>query len=67
MALEGGALGARLTGAGFGGCVVALAEPDHADALAATIAEAYRKRTALEGATFVVRDNHQASVERATA
>jgi galactokinase len=34
-ALGAGAFGARLTGAGFGGCVLALASPDRADAVAA--------------------------------
>ena len=43
--MEHGALGARLTGAGFGGCVVGLARTAAADAcLAGTVAD-YRNRT----------------------
>jgi galactokinase len=38
---EAGALGARLTGAGFGGCVVALARAEDADALVETFAPRY--------------------------
>jgi hypothetical protein len=36
IAREGGAAGARLTGAGFGGCIVVLAEAGAADAVLAT-------------------------------
>jgi galactokinase len=38
-----GVLGARLTGAGFGGCVIALVTTDHADRAVMTIAERYRQ------------------------
>ena len=48
---EAGALGARLTGAGFGGCVVALAERRSASAVADTAAEKYHAET---GATPTV-------------
>jgi galactokinase len=47
-----GALGARLTGAGFGGCVVALAPREGADRIGADAAEAYRARTGLEPRVF---------------
>jgi galactokinase len=43
-----GALGARLTGAGFGGCVVALAEKDVVDEVTERATSAYRSRTGLE-------------------
>ena len=36
-AVRAGALGARMTGGGFGGCVIALADVDQCDAVAATI------------------------------
>ncbi len=41
-ALAAGAAGARLTGAGFGGCMIALAEVGHADALVAALTECNR-------------------------
>ena len=37
VAREVGALGARLTGAGFGGCVVILAEAARADAILGSV------------------------------
>ncbi|HUH07830.1 MAG TPA: galactokinase [Egibacteraceae bacterium] len=45
LAVEAGALGARLTGGGFGGAVVALAASDRAESVAARAVEAYRART----------------------
>ncbi|MCX7851379.1 MAG: galactokinase [Caldilineales bacterium] len=41
-------LGARMTGAGFGGCAVALVKAEQADAFAAHVAAAYRAATGLE-------------------
>ncbi|MCT2278140.1 galactokinase [Micromonospora chalcea] len=43
-ALSAGAYGARMTGGGFGGCVLVLVDADAADAVAAAVAEAYAKR-----------------------
>jgi galactokinase len=40
-ALAAGAYGARMTGAGFGGCVLALAEPADTAAIADAVAAAF--------------------------
>jgi galactokinase len=50
-----GAPGARLTGAGFGGCVVALAREADAAGIAARAADAYRAATRLEPVTYLCR------------
>ncbi|PWR17042.1 galactokinase [Micromonospora sicca] len=43
-ALATGAYGARMTGGGFGGCVLALVEASSADAVARAVVEAYAER-----------------------
>jgi galactokinase len=48
-----GVLGARLTGAGFGGCVVAIAAADRADGAVTAIAERYRMTTGLPGTGYI--------------
>lgn len=49
-----GAAGARLTGAGFGGCVVAVALKSQIDEIAKQAADAYQKSTGLEPAIYQV-------------
>ncbi|MEV2236974.1 galactokinase [Micromonospora sp. NPDC049891] len=44
-ALAAGALGARMTGGGFGGCVLALVEADRSDRVGAAVAAAYTARS----------------------
>lgn len=50
-----GCLGARLVGAGFGGCVLALVEADQVDAFAARVAGRYRRATGLQPGIFATR------------
>jgi galactokinase len=47
-----GALGARLTGAGWGGCIVALVEREAATAFGASVAEAYHRQTGGAASVF---------------
>ncbi|MDO4563994.1 MAG: galactokinase [Clostridia bacterium] len=49
---QDGVLGARMTGAGFGGCVVALVERDKAEAVALLTLEEYRSIIGHEGACY---------------
>jgi galactokinase len=53
--VEAGALGARLTGAGFGGCVVGLASRDEADRILETAAGRYWAQTGHQPRAFVFR------------
>jgi galactokinase len=55
LLVECGAAGARLTGAGFGGCVVALAQRNHADDVVAKAALRYRAATGIDPVAFVAR------------
>ena len=52
---DAGALGARLTGAGFGGCVVAICRSDSVETVAAAATARYRAETGLEARAFVCR------------
>ena len=55
LALEAGADGARLTGAGFGGCVVILAATGELDRVAASVGERYGAETGRVPTAFAVR------------
>lgn len=61
---EAGVYGCRMTGGGFGGCVVALAEPSAADEAAGRVVEKYLEVTGIEGQGFVTRASDGARVER---
>ncbi|WP_116245477.1 galactokinase [Nocardiopsis sp. FIRDI 009] len=51
-ALAAGALGARITGGGFGGCVIALVEADGRETCSAAVRTAYRERGFTAPAVF---------------
>lgn len=53
--LEEGAIGARLTGAGFGGCVVALCRAEEQPTILIRAVERYRLRTGLPARAWSVR------------
>ncbi len=53
--MDAGAMGARLTGAGFGGCVVALVPAEDADAISTQATDAYRARIGLDPTAWIVR------------
>jgi len=62
-----GTYGARLTGAGFGGCVVVLARAEAAEGLVTSVRRDYAEETGREAAAYVIRPAEGASVERMEA
>lgn len=52
---DGGVVGSRMTGGGFGGCTVTLARADKAQAIAKSVAKAYQQRTSIEAEWFISR------------
>jgi galactokinase len=56
-------LGARMTGAGFGGCAVALVERDGVGEFADTVASRYADECGLRPGVYVCRPSAGASVE----
>jgi len=59
---QGGVLGCRMTGGGFGGCTVALVRADAVDAISAQIAAQYEQRTHIKPTLFVSRPAAGATV-----
>ncbi|MEQ4301080.1 galactokinase [Plantactinospora sp. B6F1] len=53
-ALTAGAYGARMTGGGFGGCVLALVDAAAAETVASTVAESYARRGFRAPSSFTV-------------
>jgi galactokinase len=52
---QGGVLGCRMTGGGFGGCTVALVKTEAVDSIIKKIGGGYRNKTGIEAAQFVSR------------
>lgn len=52
---QGGVFGARMTGGGFGGCIVALVRAGREREIAARVGEGYRSRTGVEATPFVTK------------
>lgn len=53
--LDGGVYGARMTGAGFGGCTVSLVRADAVNSIAETLGTGYEERTGIKPTIFVSR------------
>ena len=64
LAVEAGALGARLLGGGFGGSVLVLAHATHAEEVGDVIAGRYRQRTGTGGEALLVRASPGANCSR---
>ncbi len=54
--------GARMTGAGFGGCAVALVEKDQAEEFAAAVSASYKQKSGLSANVYVCQASEGASV-----
>ena len=57
-----GCYGARMTGAGFGGCAVALVEKEKSQSFAEAVSTAYRQRSGLEASVYVCQASEGASL-----
>jgi galactokinase len=60
---EPGCIGARLTGAGFGGAAVALVEADRAGQIAASVVRSYASHTGKRGGTLLVTADDGARID----
>jgi len=59
-----GCYGARMTGAGFGGCAVALVDEKSSRAFASAVQAAYKARSGLDAAVYVCKPSAGGSVEQ---
>lgn len=62
LGAAGGVIGARMTGGGFGGCIVALVRSGREREIAARIGDAYRDRTGIAATAFVTKPARGAHV-----
>jgi galactokinase len=62
MGFEGGVIGSRMTGGGFGGCTVSLVRSDSADAFIASLHKQYEKETGIEPSIFATRPSQGAMI-----
>ena len=62
--IQPGCHGARMTGAGFGGCAVALVDRSHCAAFAVTVAAAYEERSGLAPKIYVTEASAGASASQ---
>ena len=62
-----GVFGSRMTGAGFGGCAVALVRPDCVEAFTAKVSEGYRAGTGGAPGIYIVRASEGATLETPNA
>jgi galactokinase len=61
---EDGVYGARMTGAGFGGCAIALVHADHAEQVAGRLADEYPQKTGKTPKIFICSAEHGVRVRR---
>ncbi len=59
---QDGCYGARMTGAGFGGCAVALVEEKQARSFTEAVSGAYRRRSGLEAGVYVCKASNGAGI-----
>jgi galactokinase len=57
-----GCYGARMTGAGFGGCAVALVGEESAEAFVDAVSRAYKQRSKMEAAVYICKASEGASL-----
>ena len=62
IGMQGGVIGCRMTGGGFGGCTVALVKTDKVDAVMKTIEAEYTRRTGIKPTMFVSRPGQGATL-----